>query len=279
MIPLAALERGDISRWVNLMKANGASGKTCQNKVGFLSGCLNAAVRDGKLRANPAVSIKLPRTVRRPMVCMTRDEYDILRVAFTERWWPLLNFLVTSGCRFSEATALTPADITVATGSVRINKAWKKVDDAGDGADRYEIGQPKSERSNRSVRVPASVIEQLDLDGEYVFTNSKGGPIRLYSWRSNVWDKSMKRARTVDPKNPDKAVLKKAVRIHDLRHTNASWAMNAGVPLIEVSAHLGHEDAVTTSKIYGHLLPNAGQAVADAMAELLNPAKALAGAF
>jgi hypothetical protein len=40
-IPLAALCRTDISRWVNKMLEAGASGKTIQNKVGFLSGCLN----------------------------------------------------------------------------------------------------------------------------------------------------------------------------------------------------------------------------------------------
>ena len=53
-IPLSTLARSDISRWVNAMRDAGASGKTVQNKVGFLSGCLNAAVREGLIAANPA---------------------------------------------------------------------------------------------------------------------------------------------------------------------------------------------------------------------------------
>lgn len=82
-IPLAALRRSDISGWVNTMREAGASGKTIQNKMGFLSGCLNAAVPEGDLPANPAAGIRLPRTVRRKMCFLTRDEYQLLRACFT----------------------------------------------------------------------------------------------------------------------------------------------------------------------------------------------------
>ena len=113
------------------------------------------------------------------------------------------------------------------------------------------------------------MIDNLDLAGEWVFTNSQGGPVRLYSWRTNVWTKSLAKAKAVDPNDPGKAVLTKPIRIHDLRHTAASWLLGAGVPLIVVSAHLGHEDPSVTSKVYGHLIPGAGQAAADAMGKIL----------
>ncbi|KZS58819.1 hypothetical protein A4G26_01570 [Mycobacterium kansasii] len=87
-VPLAALRRSDISSWVNTLRDGGASGKTIQNKMGFLSGCLNAAVREGELTANPAAGIRLPRTVRREMCFLTRDEYQILRSCFAARWHP-----------------------------------------------------------------------------------------------------------------------------------------------------------------------------------------------
>lgn len=268
-VPLKALTRNDISRWVNKLRDEGASGKTIGNKLGFLSGALNAAVRDGQLAANPAAGIRLPRTVKREMQFLTPAEFDILKDAFTERWHPLLDLLVTSGCRFSEATALTPADVDRDNGTIRINKAWKRVPD-GDG-ERYEIGQPKTRRSVRSVSLPATVIDRLDLTHDWVFTNSLGGPIRLYSWRSNVWTKSLAKAKAVDPDNPDKPVLTKPVRIHDLRHTAASWLLGAGVPLIVVSQHLGHEDVSVTAKVYGHLDRTAGKAAAEAMSKLLTP--------
>jgi integrase len=266
-IPLSALNRADISKWVIKLRDGGASGKTIGNKLGFLSGVLNAAVRDGDLPAHPAAGIRLPRTIKREMEILTRPEFDILKAAFTERWHPLLDLLVSSGCRFSEATALRPADVDRASGTIRITKAWKRVPD-GDG-ERYELGQPKTRRSIRTISIPGSVLDTLDRAGDYVFTNSAGGPIRLYSWRTNVWTKSLAKAKAVNPDDPDKAVLTKPLRIHDLRHTAASWLLGAGIPLIVVSAHLGHEDPSVTSKVYGHLIPGAGQAAADAMGKIL----------
>lgn len=265
-VPLTALRRSDISTWVNKLRDDGASGKTIQNKMGFLSGCFNAAVREGHLAANPAAGIRLPRTVRREMCFLTRGEYGIVRASFTARWHPLLDFLIATGARFSEATALTPADVDRDNHTVRINKAWKRVPD---GAERYELGQPKTKRSNRTVDVPPDVLAALDYAGKWLFTNSHGTPIRIYSWRSNVWTPSLAKAKKADPDKPDQAVLTKPVRIHDLRHTAASWLLAAGVPLIVVSQHLGHEDTTVTSKIYGHLDRTAGKAVADAMAKLL----------
>jgi integrase len=64
-------------------------------------------------------------------------------------------------------------------------------------------------------------------------------------------------------------ILTKRPRIHDLRHTAASWLLGAGVPLITVSGHLGHEDTSVTAKVYGHLDPAAGNAAAAAMANIL----------
>ncbi|MBF6333247.1 tyrosine-type recombinase/integrase [Nocardia transvalensis] len=45
----------------------------------------------------------------------------------------------------------------------------------------------------------------------------------------------------------------KRPRIHDLRHTCASWMLAAGVPIYVVQAHLGHESIKTTVDTYGHL--------------------------
>jgi len=64
-------------------------------------------------------------------------------------------------------------------------------------------------------------------------------------------------------------VLEKDVRVHDLRHSCASWLLGKGVPLITVSAQLGHEDTSVTVKIYGHLDRTAGQAAATVMADML----------
>jgi integrase len=262
-IPLSKLTRDDVSDWVNAMYESGAAGGTIENKHGFLSGALKRAVEDGHLAANPCQGVRLPRTEEHEMVFLTRDEFQILKAAFSARYQPLVEFLVASGCRASEALALKPSDVDREAGTVRITRAWKR---AGSG---YELGPPKTKKSVRTINLPASVLDQLDYTGEWLFTTTKGQPIRLYSWRSNVWSKSLAKARAQDPADPSKAVLTKRPRIHDLRHTCASWLIQAGVPLPVIQAHLGHESIKTTVDCYGHLDRSSHVVAADVIGSML----------
>ena len=52
----------------------------------------------------------------------------------------------------------------------------------------------------------------------------------------------------------------KDFRIHDLRHTAASWLVTAGVPLLEVSQLLGHKSINQTQR-YAHLTPESTRKV------------------
>jgi hypothetical protein len=79
--PLAALSRDDIALW-------------------------NATVAGSHITANPCNGLRLPRWERREMVFLTESEFAILLNAITEYWRPLVTFLVASGARWSEATAL-----------------------------------------------------------------------------------------------------------------------------------------------------------------------------
>lgn len=65
------------------------------------------------------------------------------------------------------------------------------------------------------------------------------------------------------------------LRIHDLRHSFASLAVNSGATLYEVQSLLGHSSAQMTQR-YAHLadsgLRRASQAVADAVSDALRSA-------
>lgn len=45
------------------------------------------------------------------------------------------------------------------------------------------------------------------------------------------------------------------IRLHDLRHTHATIAVKAGVPIKVISDRLGHESPAFTLKQYAHVLP------------------------
>lgn len=263
-IPLTELSRDDIALWVESMRETGAAGKTVANKHGFLSAALNAAVTAGKILANPALGVRLPRTERDEMRFLSHDEFAVLLAAVTEPWRPMVRFLVASGARLSEVTALRPSDIDRRQHTVRISRGWKR------GPGGYHIGAPKTKRSVRTINVPKSVLDDLDYSGEWLFTNpgrgnrAAGGPVRAPNFRANVWWPATARAQ-LSPPRP---------RIHDLRHTCASWMIAAGVPLPVIQRHLGHESIKTTVDLYGHLDRSSAQQAAAVIDAALGSASA-----
>ncbi|MGN7780199.1 tyrosine-type recombinase/integrase [Mycolicibacterium sp. 22603] len=256
-IPLKKLTRDDVAGWVNGMEEDGASGKTIQNKHGFLSGALSRAVEAGELSANPCHRMKMPRTENRPYLYLTRDEFRILKAAFSEHYQPLVEFLVASGCRFSEAVALRPSDVDRERGTVSITRAWHK-----GGPDGYYLGPPKTQKSVRTINVPIEVLEQLDYSGDWLFLGTNGKPIRLYSWRANVWYKSLKKAQANG--------LERTPCIRDLRTTCGSWMVQNGIDLAVVQDHLGHDSYETTRRHYAHLDRRNHEAAAEAISRMLN---------
>lgn len=253
-LPLAAITEADVARWVKHLEAIGNKAKTIKNKHGFLSSALGRAVPK-YLDANPAAGRKLPRDSGdddHEMRMLTRADFDKLLLATTEYWQPLIEFLVASGARWGEVSALRPSDVDRETCTVRIRRAWNH-SSAG-----YKIGPVKTRRSRRDIRVPAAVLDKLSYAGEWLFVNRDGGPVRYAGFRHRVWDPAIARA-GLDP----------APTPHDLRHTCASWMLNAGVPPSVVSRHLGHESISITVDIYGDVDQASAQLAADAMNTLL----------
>jgi hypothetical protein len=164
-----------------------------------------------------------------------------------------------TGTRFGEATALTVADVDVLSKppTARINKAWKR-----DGRSRFYVGATKTGAGKRTIGLNPALVELLiplvaSRPGkELVFTTPKGGRIIHKLYWHHYWGPAVRTAQTIGlTKNP---------RIHDLRHTHASWLIQDGVPLFTVSRRLGHASTRTTEQVYGHLMPEALQTGADA---------------
>jgi site-specific recombinase XerD len=57
--------------------------------------------------------------------------------------------------------------------------------------------------------------------------------------------------------------LESGVRVQDLRHAHASWALAGGADIQAVKERLGH-GSIVTAQTYLHSLPEADDAVVDA---------------
>ena len=268
--PLATLTRDHVVKWVKDMQEPDEDGKTpssktLANKRGFLAGALNAAVAAKHILANPCVDIDLPPDDEaHEMICLSHEEFGLLHSKVTEFWQPMVEFMVASGARWGEVAALRPGDVDLKAGTVRIIRSWKQ------GAGGYRLGATKTKKSRRTINVPQATLDKLDYTNEFLFVNRVGGPVRAQGFSARVWIPAVRRAWPLKDERGDDSVRPDLrPRIHDLRHTNASWLIQAGVPLPVIQEHLGHESIQTTVSVYGHLDRRSMKAVAEAMDQVL----------
>jgi len=261
------LEQSDVLRWIKYLQAKKGrkggplSAKTIANQHGLLSAAMEHAVRSRIIDRNPCKGVKLPKTQSTEDTArfITHAEWRKIMENMEEHYRPFFTFQVGSGCRFGESTALLASDFDLdpiqldperpIAPSVRITKAWKQDDNKG-----WYIGPPKTRRSTRTVSLSPSVVEAIrplvEAAGDgYVFTMHTGFVMRSSHAYHAAWAPALKAAGFVKTDYP---------RIHDVRHTHASWLLGTGMmDMTTLSRRLGHESTSTTDKIYLHLMPDA----------------------
>lgn len=255
-LPLTMLDENAIAAWIQWLEIDrGNSGKTIANKHGFLYAALERAVRDGKIRTNPCEGTRLPDPARtREPRFLSAAEFAELRDAAPEYWRPLLTWLVCTGMRFGEATAVRVSDVSAKNGTCRIVRAWKYT-----GKTRTELGAPKTRKGRRLIDVPADALDVADLArpaDSLLWTTPQGAQIAYPRFYEACWEP---------------AVAKSGIKCtpHDLRHTCASWMILGGAPLPVVQQHLGHESITTTVGTYGHIDRASSKAAADIIGRIL----------
>lgn len=228
--------------------------KSIANAQRLLSTVMAAAVEKGHLVKNPAKGVALPSDAeRREMAFLTHNEFAVVLESVSAHYRPLVAFLAGTGARWGEATALVWGDFDLHSTkpTVRIARAWKK------GKAGVYLGSPKSAKAIRTVTLPESLARELrplagDSDAR-AFTSVEGRRVQAQHFRTRVWHPAVVRSQ-----------IGKRVRVHDLRHSHASWLIAAGVTLPVIQRRLGHESIKTTVDRYGHLEPDAHAGAAEA---------------
>lgn len=281
MPAVALADREVTAAWVRTLEETLAP-KTIANVHALLSAACATAVDAGRLPSNPVRGLRLPRGIPEEMVFLTQQQVAELLSEIPEHWRPLVATLVGSGVRWGEAAALTVADVDLDAGTLRVIKAIGR-----DPRSRAHVKTTKTRRGVRTVRVPKVVVDQLRplvvgrSATDPLFTTRKmGRRVAHNNFHGRVWKPALARL-AVPVLDEDGQVLRRAwevePRIHDLRHTYASWALQSGVPLIELQRQMGHESITTTADRYGHLAPGAGAATAAAIGSRLSAALRGAG--
>jgi integrase len=92
-----------------------------------------------------------------------------------------------------------------------------------------------------------------------MFTGREGGPIRRTAFMARHFRPAVSRAGLAP------------LRFHDLRHTAAALAIQAGAHPKAIAKRLGHASITTTLNQYGHLLPALDEQLTARLDELGRP--------
>jgi integrase len=149
---------------------------------------------------------------------------------------PMVLFAAATGLRPSELFALEHGDVDYEAGVVHVRRAYAN----------GRVKQTKTRLSRRAVPLQAIALEAFDQlhpqrDSPLLFPNSRGGYVDFRNFNRRHW-KPVQRALGIEPLRD----------LYDLRHTYATFALRAGVPVFAVSRFMGTSIAMIDLH-YGHL--------------------------
>lgn len=235
---LVDITRHEVKAWAADLARTGLAPTSVQRLIHLLSASLAAAVDAEIIPANPAARLNLPHGETDVHRYLTRDEADALLEQFADDSVDeaMVSMLLGTGLRWGEMVGLQVGRLNLARNTVRVAEVW-------DVNQRVLKAYPKGKKI-RDVPVPPWLAERLAplVEGRksgFVFIRNGFVP-EYANWRRGEWLPALEGAGLGE------------LRIHDLRHTYASWLIQDGVPLAEVGRLLGHVSP-TTTQIYAHL--------------------------
>lgn len=269
---LVKLRPQQVQQFLNAQREKGYSPRSVQYHHAVLRRALNQAVQWEILQRNPAerVTVPRPRTDDAKVHAISvEDAHKLLDAAVGDRLEGLYLLCLSIGLRRGEALGLRWADLDLGEATLSVVQQVQWVPGQG----TVVVTHPKTKRSRRTVRITDDCVKALRVQrtrqaaerlraGEYwqdhglVFPSSIGTPL--------------------DPRNLtrafhslcDRAGLPRE-RLHNLRHSAASFLLAQGVPLRVVMEILGHSSIQMTADLYTHVVPALEQDAAERIGKLL----------
>ena len=247
---------------------------------------------------SPSKVVKLNATVEEKRAKKQRlekkflDEHEVraflseLKMRRNQNYYDLALFLIGTGCRIGEASALTASDIDFDNHLVTIDKSLQAHDLK---IDEFYLDTTKTDAGERVEQLPEFVIQALKrviernkqfdehMDNfpsqafrkfDFLFRTEYGAPITSHSFREILGrvNKVLKK----DCKEKYGFEWTKNAIPHSFRHIHISVLRNdPTVPLKEVQARVGHVQEATTNG-YTHLMSASQQKSVEAISRFID---------
>ncbi len=253
-VKVAALTTSDLQILVDQWQAEGHAASTVRNSLRPLQAIYRRARAREGVPVNPTRDLELPVPDRREVEIISPSVAARLLAALPEEERVIWATALYAGLRSGELRALRWGAVDLSRNLIEVRESW----DPKEGP-----VEPKTRRSRRRVPVPNILRAQLaDLRKRKANTSGDSlvfaedetpfQPERLYRYADSTWHH---------------AGIRDRLRLHQARHTYASFMIAAGVNAKALSSFMGHASITVTFDLYGHLMPGSeaeGAALLDA---------------
>ena len=220
--PVNQIDTMDIRKYL-ATKHESVKASTLNSKLSKLRGFFDWLYNEGYIENNPAKNVAPIKTEKRERKGLTLEQMELLRASCkTKREKAIVEFLYTTGCRVSEVTEVDISDLDFNEMSL------------------YVVGKGNKERkvyfNERAKVILKDYLASRSDDCTALFVTSRA-PSSL--GRNSILREISKVGKRMSPQ----------IRVypHLLRHTFATHAINAGIPIEVVQMLLGHESPATTA--------------------------------
>lgn len=231
-----------------------------------LRALLKDALKAGWLTTNPAGLSTPVKHRKREIQPLTPAQATSVLATVAGHWVaPMILLMLGVGLRLGEALGLQWADVDLDAGTIEIKRTLQRVHVAGGKRKtQLQVAETKTEKSRRLLPLPSVVTDALKaVHAEYAILRSP-------------WVFCTLNGTPIEPRNVNRAWYPlrtiagvPTVRLHDLRHSSATFALLLGVSPRAVADMLGHAEIRTTMDTYTHVLPQIKDDVANQIDVLL----------
>ena len=260
--PLKSLDGVTLQRYVNRLAASSPlsgqalSAKSIRNIFNLLHAALETAVTLRMIRYNPCEGVHLPRLIKPKEAVLSPEMVQkLLSAAYGTDVYLILILGFALGLRRGEMAALRWPDIDLDKGIVHIH--LNRVNAGGKVIER----SPKTSAGVRDIDLGDRLVQILaayreEANGPFVLSRADGQP-----YSPDTLTRKFKRFLERNGL-PD-------IRLHDMRHINATLLCEAGVDPKTAQVRLGHASITTTLGIYVHTTDGLCRQAADKIDKIL----------
>jgi integrase len=238
----------DVENLIFLLKNKGLSNVSINKIIQLLRVIFNYAVDNKFINKNPVnKKFRLPEEKKEIKVLDEQQMLNFLESAKCRslKTYAIMATFLYTGIRRGELLALEWSDIDFKNFKIKINKQIYKKKKASTKNNKH-----------RTVDIPSNLAEilkeykaQQTLLSKIVFCNLEGNYINPAVLERHYFSATLKLLNGLF--NEDVKI-----RLHDLRHTYATYLLSNGVPIKYVQEQLGHSSAKMTLDIYASYMPS-----------------------